>query len=110
MSNAGVCQVHSDKMLTFDGVPLVLPVCTSETPSSRCKVLLTQDCSPRGLFSVAGSFKFGRWSVQFVVPTYELELMPQSSSFDSIVLMVNGQQMRISSSEPVELPSLISSR
>jgi len=109
-ATAGVCKVHSDKMLTFDGVPLVLPVHTSETPSSRCKVLLAQDCSPRGLFSVSGSFKFGRWSVQLVVPSYELELVPQSSSFDSVVLMVNGQQMRISSSVPVELPSLISSR
>jgi len=107
--NPGVCKVHSDKMLTFDGVPIILPVHTSET-SGRCDVLLAQDCSQRGLFSVAGSFKFGRWGVKMVVPSYELKLEPQSSSFDSIVLIVNGQQMRISSSSPVQLPSVISSR
>ena len=73
-------------------------------------MLLAQDCSQRGLFSVAGSFKFGRWAVKMVVPSYELKLEPQSSSFDSIVLKVNGQQMRISSSTPIELPSVISSR
>jgi len=109
-AGAGVCKVHSDKMLTFDGVPIILPIYTSETPSSRCDVLLAQDCSQRGLFSMKGSFKFGRWSVKMVVPSYELELVPQSSSFDSVVLLVNGQQMRISSSMPVELPSVISPR
>ena len=104
----GVCKVHSDKMLTFDGVPLILPVFTSETPSSRCNVLLAQDCSQRGLFSVAGSFKFGRWSVKMVVPSYELELVPESSSADSVKAIVNGQQMRIRQSEPIQLPPVIS--
>jgi len=107
---AGVCKVHNDKMMTFDGVPIVLPIFTSETPSSRCKVLLAQDCSQRGLFSVKGSFKFGLWSVEMVVPSYELELVPQSSSWDSVVLKVNGREMRITSSVPIELPSVISSR
>ena len=106
----GVCKVHSDKMLTFDGVPIILPILTTDTPSSRCNILLAQDCSERGLFSASGSFKFGRWGVKMVVPGYELELQPQSSSFDSIALIVNSQQMRISSSMPIELPSLISSR
>jgi len=110
MCVSGVCKVHDDKMLTFDGVPIVLPIFTSETPSSRCKVLLAQDCSQRGLFSVKGSFKFGRWSVEMVVPSYELELVPQSSSWDSVVLKVNGREMRIASSVPIELPSVISSR
>jgi len=104
----GVCKVYSDKMLTFDGVPLILPVFTSETPSSSCKVLLAQDCSQRGLFSVAGSFKFGRWSVKMVVPSYELELVPESSSADSVKAIVNGQQMRIRQSEPIQLPPVIS--
>ena len=108
--NPGVCKVHSDKMLTFDGSPIILPLYTSETSSSRCKVLLAQDCSQRGLFSVSGYFKFGRWSVKMVVPSYELELVPQSSSFESVVLIVNGQQMRVSSSVAVQLPSLLSSR
>jgi len=107
---AGVCKVHSDKMVTFDGVPLVLPIYTSDTPSSRCDVLLAQDCSQRGLFSVKGSFKYGRWSVKMIVPSYELKLEPHSSSFESVVLVVNGQEMRVSSSVPIELPSVTSSR
>jgi len=110
VDDTGVCKVQSDKMLTFDGVPLILPAYTSDTPSSRCNVLLAQDCSQPGLFSVSGSFKFGRWSVKMVVPSYDLELVPQSSSFDSVLLKVNGRPMRVSSSMPVELPSVISSR
>jgi len=109
-ANTGICKVHSDKVLTFDGVPIILPRFTSQTSSSRCNVLIAQDCSQRGLFSVKGSFKFGRWSVKMVVPSYELELTPESSSFDSVVLLVNGQPTRLSTSVPVQLPSLISSR
>jgi len=106
---AGVCKVHSDKMLTFDGVPLILPAYTTETASSRCKVLLAQDCSERGLFSVSGSKTQGLWTVKMVVPSYELELVPQTSSIDSVQLLVNGRQIPLSSSVPVQLPSLPSS-
>jgi len=106
--DTGVCKVSSDKMLTFDGVPIILPTYTSETPSSRCRVLLAHDCSQRGLFSVSGSFKLGRWAVKMVVPSYELELMPESSSMDSIRLIANGRPITLSSSTPVELPSIIS--
>jgi len=95
-------------MLTFDGVPLILPVYSTETSSSRCQVLLAQDCSQQGLFSVSGAFKQGLWTVKMVVPSYQLELVPQSTSFDSVTLVANGQQMRLSTSTPVVLPSLIS--
>ena len=43
-----------------------------------------------------------------VVPSYELELVPESSSADSVKAIVNGQQMRIRQSEPIQLPSVIS--
>ena len=96
--------MHSDKMLSFDGVPLILPVHTTDTRSSRCQVLLAQDCSERGLFSVSGSFKEGLWSVKMVVPSYELELVPESSSMDSVLLIANGQETRLLTSETLRLP------
>ena len=71
-------------------------------------MLLAQDCSESGLFSVAGSFKRGRWAVKMVVPSYELELAPESVNSDQIELVVNGRQMSLGTSTPLLLPSLIS--
>jgi hypothetical protein len=99
----GVCKIHGDKMLTFDGLPLLLPVPnTEETSSSRCDVLLAQDCSERGLFSVTGSFKHSRWAVRMDVPSYTIQLIPDRSA-DKVILKVNDEEHRVHQSQPVVL-------
>jgi hypothetical protein len=97
----GTCKISHDRMITFDGTPLLLPVHDTETSSSRCDVLLAQDCSEFSSFSVSGSFNNGRWGCKVLTPSYDIHVTPQSS--DDIRVTVNGEQRRIRSYEPTTL-------
>jgi len=96
----GACTIRKDKLLSFDGTPVLLPLHHKETGGSKCDVLLARDCSERSTFAVTGSLRRGHWAVKITVPSYNIELVPKSSH--EIEAKVNGRDVAVTYSHPVK--------
>lgn len=99
----GICKLHEDRLVTFDGVPIMLPLYSGESTSSQCNVLLAQDCSERGLFSITSSFSSGRWTLRILTPNHKLELVPLR---EYTIVKVDGEEKRLRKSHPIRLNKL----
>ena len=98
----GKCKVHSDRLTTFDGMPLLLP----ERPTGICHVVLAHDCSERKLFSIGGTLVDGKWIVKVLIPEYHISLHPDRSVSSEYTVKVNGNDVtRPRRSSPVLLYS-----
>jgi hypothetical protein len=80
----------------------MLPLYERETGGSRCDVLLACDCSNRGTFAVTGSFKYNKWAVKMVAPSYAIELIPDVSG-DRYLVKVNNEEISVRSNYPATL-------
>jgi len=98
----GVCKIYSDKLMSFDGTPIVLPTYERESTGSRCDVLFARDCSERSTFAVTGSYRNSNWAVKLVVPSYHIELISEWSS-ERAEVKVNGENFRVRYDTTVKL-------
>jgi hypothetical protein len=97
---SGNCTIYKDKLMTFDGTPVMLPRHQKHTGGSQCDVLLARDCSSRSTFTVTGSFVHGRWAVKVIIPSYVMEFVPKSDHEYGV--KVNGEEETVSYSHPMK--------
>lgn len=80
----------------------MLPMYERETGGSRCDVLFARDCSARSTFAVSGSFKYNKWAIKLIAPSYYIELIPDVSS-DRYLVKVNNEEVTVRFNNPVTL-------
>lgn len=101
----GVCVVHKDKMLSFDGTPILLPVHREQTTGrggANCDVLLASDCSGSSLFAVSGSMRRGQWAVKIMSAQHRIEVVSRSHH-NEIETRVNNEQVTVTYAHPVKI-------
>lgn len=84
----GLCQVNSRHVTTFDQV-------NYQVPFSTCETVLVKDCStePRyGVYMKKMSQDSDQKTVRILTREDEIELIPESDSYDSVKVKINGQQ------------------
>ena len=101
VSLKGVCTMRKDKLMSFDGTPILLPHHHEDSASAKCDVVLASDCSDKSTFAVTGSFKHGHWAVKAVVPSHRVEIVPKSSH--EIEVKVDGQEITVGHAHSVKI-------
>lgn len=97
---AGECTIDTSSLTvnTFDDVSGIIPI--KKFLTRGCEVVLTQDCTNYGLFSIVGKdLTKGSWKIKHLIPNYEIEVIKTRSGTGLVT--VNGQERRIHSSEPL---------
>jgi hypothetical protein len=97
----GVCTIREDKLVSFDGIPILLPRHQQDSAASNCDVVLTSDCTERSTFSITGSFKHAHWAFKAVIPSHSVEIVPKSSH--EIGVKVDGQEITVGHGHPVKI-------
>lgn len=97
---AGECTIDTSSLTvnTFDDASGVIPI--KKFLTRGCEVVLTQDCTNYGLFSIIGKdLTSGSWKIKHLIPNYEIEVIKTRSGTGLIT--INGQERRIHSSQPL---------
>jgi hypothetical protein len=97
---AGNCTIYKDKLVTFDGTPIMLPAHQKHAAESRCDIMLARDCSYRSTFTVTGSYVRGHRTVKVITQSHVIELVPDSNH--KIGVKVNNEEVTVSYSHPVK--------
>jgi len=87
---------------TFDGlsVPFKAMKRRSMHKIAGCTLLMAQDISDPGLFSIMAHGEHNNWTVKVLVPQYEIEWIKTSNNFS---IKINGVRTSISRTEPIVL-------
>jgi len=97
---AGECTVDTSSLTvnTFDDSSSVIPI--KKYLTRGCEVVVTQDCSNTGLFSiVATGLTTESWKVKHFIPRYEIEVIKTRSG--TPLVKINGDERRVHSSQPI---------
>jgi hypothetical protein len=97
---AGECTIDTTSLTvnTYDDASSVIPI--KKFLTRGCEVVLTQDCTNYGLFSIVGKdLTSGSWKIKHLIPNYEIEVIKTRSGTGLVT--INGQERRIHSSEPL---------
>jgi hypothetical protein len=110
---AGECTIDGSSMTvnTFDDFSSTFrPI--RKFSNRGCEIVLVQDCSNQGLFSVVttGLGTTGTWKLKYLIPKYEIELIKPSltssspyTSTGTVYVRINGEERTIHRAEPIVL-------